>query len=132
MAVFDNSGLCGIFEGPYKHRKKARLSKPALETLSIVVYKQPVTRAEIEAIRGVNVDGVMKVLLEKEFIRIAGRKDVPGKPIVYKTTNKFMQHFGLASLAELPKIDEFVSEHEVKPIEESDGSCCAKCCSGAK
>ncbi len=90
----------------YRQAHKERLTKPALETLAIIAYKQPVTRAEIEAIRGVNVDGVVASLLEKNLIRIMGRKDAPGRPILYGTTKEFLQYFGLNSLADLPKLAE--------------------------
>jgi segregation and condensation protein B len=92
----------------YEHHR--RLSRPALETLAIIAYRQPVTRPEIEAIRGVNVDGVVRSLLEKKLIRILGRKDVPGKPIVYGTTSEFLVHFGLRSLSDLPAPGEFLDE----------------------
>ena len=101
----------------YSLRKKGRLSKPALESLSVVAYKQPVTRAEVEAIRGVNVDGVMALLMEKDFIKILGRKDSPGRPIIYGTTDKFLEYFGLVSVKDLPPIEEFVKEEEPIPEE---------------
>ncbi|MCK5655160.1 MAG: SMC-Scp complex subunit ScpB, partial [Candidatus Aureabacteria bacterium] len=84
----------------------SRLSKPSLETLAIVAYRQPIIKADIEAIRGVNVDGIVKTLLEKDFIKISGRKDVPGRPFLLATTNKFLEYFGLKDLNELPKISE--------------------------
>ncbi len=84
----------------------SRLSKPSLETLAIVAYRQPIIKADIEAIRGVNVDGIVKTLLEKDFIKISGRKDVPGRPFLLTTTNKFLEYFGLKDLNELPKISE--------------------------
>jgi segregation and condensation protein B len=90
----------------FKDRHTERLSKQALETLAIIAYKQPLTRQEIEILRNVNVDGVMKSLLEKSMIRIAGRKKTPGRPIVYGTTRQFLEHFGLMSLDGLPKIEE--------------------------
>lgn len=90
----------------YRQQHKERLSKPALETLAIMAYKQPLTRAEIEAIRGVNVDGVVESLLEKNLIRIMGRKDAPGRPILYGTTKEFLQYFGLNALVDLPKLAE--------------------------
>lgn len=91
----------------YKARHKEKLSGPALETLAIVAYKQPVTRLDIESIRGVNVDGVVASLLEKGLVRIAGRKEVIGRPFVYGTTRQFLEYFGLKSLQDLPKIEEF-------------------------
>src|SRR6185503_12195435 len=81
----------------YKTKHKEKLSKPALETLAIIAYKQPVSRADVETIRGVNSDGVVVHLIEKELIKIVGRKDVPGKPYLYGTTKQFLEYFGLKS-----------------------------------
>ncbi|MBI5145075.1 MAG: SMC-Scp complex subunit ScpB [Candidatus Omnitrophica bacterium] len=89
----------------YKQRRVDRLSKPALETLAIVAYKQPVTRLEVESIRNVNIDGMMRNLLDKDLIRVCGRKKAPGRPKIYGTTRQFLEHFGLKSLEDLPKID---------------------------
>lgn len=86
--------------------KSSKLSQAALETLAVIAYKQPVTRAEIEAIRGVNVDSTLKTLLEKRFVEIVGYKDVVGKPATYGTTNEFLLQFGLKALSELPSIEE--------------------------
>ena len=91
----------------YKNRRAERLSKPALETLAIIAYKQPLTKLEIESIRNVNIDGMMQNLLDKGLVRICGRKKAPGRPFVYGTTRKFLEYFGLKSLEELPKIDNF-------------------------
>lgn len=91
----------------YKERRAERLSKPALETLAIIAYKQPVTRLEIESLRNVNIDGVMGSLVEKNLIRITGRKKAPGRPHVFGTTRQFLEHFGLASLEGLPKMEDF-------------------------
>jgi segregation and condensation protein B len=91
----------------YDTRKKLNLSPQALETLAIIAYKQPITRAEIEKIRGVGVDHVLRLLMEHEMIRICGRKDVPGKPSLYATTKNFLTFFGLLSLKDLPSIEEF-------------------------
>ena len=93
----------------YKGRRVERLSQPALETLAIIAYKQPVTRLEIESIRNVNVDGMIKTFLEKGLIRITGRKKAPGRQKVYGTTRQFLEHFGLKSLDELPKIEGFLT-----------------------
>jgi len=84
-----------------------RLTGPSLETLAIIAYKQPITRSEIEAIRGVNVERILHTLEEKELIRTRGRLEAPGRPILYGTTTEFLQHFGLKSLDELPKLKEF-------------------------
>ncbi|OGW75070.1 MAG: SMC-Scp complex subunit ScpB [Omnitrophica bacterium RBG_13_46_9] len=88
-------------------REETRLSTPALETLAIIAYRQPITRSEIEGIRGVNVDGVIKTLLDKDLIKIRGRKDAPGRPITYGTTDEFLKRFGLKGLEQLPKLREF-------------------------
>jgi segregation and condensation protein B len=88
-------------------RPPDRLSGPSLETLAIIAYRQPITRTDIEAIRGVNVDGVLHTLEERDLIRTRGRVDGPGRPILYGTTSEFLQHFGLKSLEELPKLKEF-------------------------
>ncbi|MEM9553761.1 MAG: SMC-Scp complex subunit ScpB [Acidobacteriota bacterium] len=84
-----------------------RLSMPALETLAIVAYRQPVTAPEIQELRGVNSSGVLKTLLERRLVRIAGRKEVVGKPFLYATTREFLMHFGLRSLKELPPLEQF-------------------------
>lgn len=100
----------------FKDRYTSRLSKPALETLAIIAYKQPLTRNEIELLRNVNVDGVMKSLLDKNLIRICGKKKAPGRPCVYGTTKAFLEHFGLKSLADLPKIEDFNDLAEKKDL----------------
>ena len=87
-------------------KRVKQASRSALETLAILAYKQPVTRAEIEGIRGVDISGVMSTLLERGFVKIVGKKEVPGRPFLYGTTEKFLEHFGLKSLAELPQIGE--------------------------
>lgn len=84
-----------------------RLSQSSLETLAIIAYKQPIIKAEIEAIRGVNSDGVVKTLLERRLIKILGRKEAPGRPLMYGTTREFLQQFGLRDLSELPTLKEF-------------------------
>jgi segregation and condensation protein B len=83
-----------------------RLSAAALETLAVVAYKQPVTRADIEAIRGVQAGPLLRTLLQKGLVRITGRAEVIGRPLLYGTTKKFLEHFGLKSLNELPKVEE--------------------------
>jgi segregation and condensation protein B len=105
-----------------KQDNPKKLSRAALETLSIIAYKQPVTKPEIEHIRGVNCDYTIQKLLEKELIAIMGRKDAPGKPLIYGTSDKFMQHFGLGSIDDLPQLKEIKKpENEIgepAPIEE--------------
>lgn len=99
----------------YKTSGADRLRGPSLETLAIIAYKQPVTKPEIETIRGVNVDGVLKTLIEKNLIRIVGRKETIGRPILYGTTSEFLQYFGLNSLDELPKMEEFnITERDIE------------------
>ncbi|MBM3255025.1 MAG: SMC-Scp complex subunit ScpB [Candidatus Omnitrophica bacterium] len=101
----------------YKQRNVERLSKPALETLAIIAYKQPLTRLDIESLRNVNIDGVMKSLLDKDLIRVTGRKKSPGRPKVYGTTRQFLEYFGLKSLEELPKIENFSTLAQQKEVE---------------
>lgn len=86
--------------------KPARLSAPALETLAIIAYRQPITRADVEAVRGVNIDGVLQTLMERGLVKIAGRAEIPGRPLLYETTQFFLDHFGLRSLDELPNVEE--------------------------
>ena len=93
----------------YRQRNKQRLSLAAMETLAIVAYKQPITKMEIEAIRGVNVDGVVKNLIVLDLIKIEGRKEVIGRPFLFMTTRKFLEYFGLNTLKDLPKLEDFVT-----------------------
>lgn len=93
----------------FPENRAPRLSAPALETLAIIAYRQPITRADIEAIRGVSIDGVMQTILDRGLIRIAGRSEVPGRPLLYETTQFFMEHFGLKDLDDLPNAGELRS-----------------------
>jgi len=86
--------------------KPGRLSAPALETLAIIAYRQPITRADVEAVRGVNIDGVLQTLMERGLVKIAGRAEIPGRPLLYETTQFFLDHFGLRNLDELPNVEE--------------------------
>jgi segregation and condensation protein B len=88
----------------------SRLSLPSLETLAIIAYKQPIIRAEIEQIRGVNSDSAIRTLYEKRLIKIMGRKEAPGRPFLYGTTREFLQYFGLKNLTELPTLKEMIRE----------------------
>jgi segregation and condensation protein B len=90
----------------FPENRQARLSAPAMETLAIIAYRQPITRADIEAVRGVAVDGVMQTLLDRNLVRIAGRADIAGRPLLYETTQFFMEHFGLKNLDDLPNASE--------------------------
>ena len=97
-----------------KFDKTTKLSQPSLDTLAIIAYKQPLTKAEVEEIRGVDSSGVVRTLLEKKVISPAGRKKVPGRPIMYRTTRKFLEYFGLRDLSDLPTLEDFKeSELEV-------------------
>jgi segregation and condensation protein B len=90
----------------YGKKNDSKLSKAALETLSIIAYSQPITRSEIEAIRGVSADNMIRLLLERELIRETGKKDIPGKPVQFGTTKEFLKLFRLDSIADLPKLNE--------------------------
>ena len=98
--------------------RPARISRATLETLAIIAYKQPIIRAEIEVIRGVDVDGVLSTLLERRLVRIVARKDVPGRPFLYGTTTEFLELFNLKDLANLPTLKEM--EEMTLPPENSD------------
>ena len=97
-----------------------RLSMAALETLAIVAYRQPVTGPEIQDLRGVNSSGVLKTLLDRRLIRIAGRKQVVGKPFLYRTTREFLMHFGLVGLGDLPPLAEFEESFGALEVEIED------------
>jgi segregation and condensation protein B len=86
--------------------KPARLSSPALETLAIIAYRQPITRADVEAVRGVTIDGVLQTLMERGLVKIGGRAEIPGRPLLYETTQLFLDHFGLRTVDELPNVQE--------------------------
>jgi segregation and condensation protein B len=105
-----------------KAKTVQKLSRSALESLAIIAYKQPLVRAEIEEIRGVETSGVLRTLCERKLVRIVGRKDVPGRPIMYGTTKFFLEHFGLQDLSQLPPLREFKelgeSEQALLPIED--------------
>lgn len=86
--------------------KPARLTPPSLETLAIIAYRQPITRADVEAVRGVAIDSVLQTLMERGLVKIAGRAEVPGRPLLYETTQFFLERFGLRNLDELPNSEE--------------------------
>ena len=100
-------------------RNQKKLSRAALETLSIIAYRQPITRPEIEFIRGVNCDYAIQKLLEKKLIDIAGRADAPGRPLLYQTSPFFMEYFGINDLKDLPTPKDF-SQEENSIGQESD------------
>ena len=99
-----------------------RLSQAALETLAIIAYRQPILRSEVESIRGVDVGGILRLLLEKSLIKILGRKNVPGRPIIYGTTQKFLEFFSLKDISSLPTLEEIgeLGDHNVTVIEEEE------------
>jgi segregation and condensation protein B len=107
-----------------KAKAATRLSRSALESLAIIAYKQPLVRSEIEEIRGVETSGVLRTLLERKLVRIVGRKDVPGRPIMYGTTKFFLEHFGLSDLSQLPPLREVKelreAEQSLLPMEDGD------------
>jgi segregation and condensation protein B len=107
-----------------KAKSNAKLSRSALESLAIIAYKQPIVRSEIEEIRGVETSGVVRTLLERKLVRIVGRKEVPGRPIMYGTTKFFLEHFGLNDLSQLPPLREFKelgeSEQSLLPMDPMD------------
>ncbi len=107
----------------FRGRIPSRLTQAALECLAIVAYKQPISRTEVEAIRGVNVDGVLRTLLDRNLIRIAGRGEGVGRPILYATTGDFLKYFGLNLLSDLPKLDELnelLRDHDIVLTEEDE------------
>jgi segregation and condensation protein B len=99
-----------VLKERYGKKQEGKLSRAALETLAIIAYSQPITRAEIENLRGVSADSMLKLLLSKNLIREVGKKDAPGKPVQYGTTKEFLKMFGLKSIADLPKLDEYEKE----------------------
>ncbi|MEW5815124.1 MAG: SMC-Scp complex subunit ScpB [Spirochaetota bacterium] len=102
--------LWGFLRDYYGQKNKNRLSRAALETLAIIAYSQPITKAEIENLRGVSAEGMLKVLLERNLIREVGKKETPGRPVQYGTTKEFLTSFRLKSISDLPKLDELDRE----------------------
>jgi len=99
---------------------RKKLSRAALETLAIISYKQPVTKSGMEAIRGVNCDYSVQKLLDMELVMIAGREEGPGRPLLYETTDKFMDHFGLNNITDLPQLKEFETEDQTIGLNEEE------------
>ena len=98
------------------------MSAPALETLAIVAYRQPITKAAIEAVRGVNVDGVLQSLIERGLVSISGRSDLPGKPFLYETSSNFLEHFGIKNVEDLPNSAELRSVELPQPESEKESA----------
>lgn len=109
-ALSPKKDLWEFLKNRYGKKNEAKLSKAAMETLSIIAYSQPITRSEIEAIRGVSADNMIRLLIERDFIKEVGKKDIPGKPVQFGTTKEFLNFFRLNSIADLPKLDETESE----------------------
>lgn len=125
--MITSSNFAPFLKKLFKNRYSDKLSKPALESLAIIAYKQPLTKAEIESLRNVNVDGVIKSLVDKNLIRICGRKKIPGRPFVFGTTREFLEHFGLKSLQDLPKMEDFTvlaqekeAQIDIEPITQGE------------
>ncbi len=110
VTLYPKKELWKFLENHYGKKNSDKLSRAALETLSIVAYSQPVTRAEIENIRGVSSDGMIKLLTERGLIKVVGKKEAPGRPLQYGTTKEFLKLFKLKSIADLPKLEEPYSE----------------------
>lgn len=108
-AFFTKEKYHEVISAHLKEMNQKKLTKPAMETLSIIAYKQPVSRIEIEQIRGVNCEYTLQKLLEKELIEIAGRLNAPGSPLLYKTSEQFMNYFGLKTINDLPKLKEITN-----------------------
>jgi len=106
--------FASYIERLYKPQSSSGLSKAALETLAIIAYKQPITRGEIEMIRGVKVDSSIATLVEKELIKEVGRKDGPGRPVLFGTTPDFLRYFGLKDLKDLPDPEEFIIQNTIE------------------
>ena len=107
--------------------KPARMSSPALETLAIIAYRQPITRADVEVVRGVTIDGVLQTLMERGLVKIGGRAEIPGRPLLYETTQLFLDHFGLRTLDELPNVEELRTRYlpvapRPQPVAEGDAA----------
>lgn len=109
---FRTKSSCSEWIRKLRKTRAPRLSRSSMEVLAIIAYKQPIMRTEVEAIRGVDSASVLKTLLERRLIRILGRKDVPGRPIVYGTTREFLQFFGLRNLSDLPTLKEIEELHK--------------------
>lgn len=104
--IYTRPEYASVLTHLFPETKAQKLSQPAMETLAIIAYRQPMTKASIEAVRGVSSDGMVQRLLDAELVKIAGRSDLPGRPLLYETTNFFYEHFGVKSIEELPNSQE--------------------------
>ncbi|MDY4211780.1 MAG: SMC-Scp complex subunit ScpB [Treponema sp.] len=109
-ALIPKKEIWNVLKERYGNKNEGKLSRSAMETLSIIAYSQPVTRAEIESIRGVSADNMIRLLMERNLIKEVDKKDIPGKPSLYGTTKEFLKFFRLNSIADLPKLDEAEEE----------------------
>ena len=109
-ALIPKKEIWNVLKERYGNKNEGKLSRSAMETLSIIAYSQPVTRAEIESIRGVSADNMIRLLMERNLIKEVDKKDIPGKPSLYGTTIEFLKFFRLNSIADLPKLDEAEEE----------------------
>jgi segregation and condensation protein B len=114
--IYTRPDFAGFVKLLFPGRKPERLSPPAMETLAIIAYRQPVTKSALEAVRGVSCDGMLQKLLDRELVKISGRADLPGRPLLYATTEIFLEHFGITDIEELPNIG------ELRKVELPDGT----------
>ena len=114
--IYTLSDYSGFVRHLFPGRKPERLSAPAMETLAVIAYRQPVTKSAIEAVRGVSCDGMLQKLLDRELVKIDGRADLPGRPLLYATTELFLEHFGITDIEDLPNIG------ELRQVKLPDGS----------
>ncbi len=114
--IYTRPDYAGFVKLLFPSRKPERLSPPAMETLAIIAYRQPVTKSALEAVRGVSCDGMLQKLLDRELVKITGRADLPGRPLLYATTELFLEHFGITDIEELPNIG------ELRKVELPDGT----------
>ncbi|MBI4314090.1 MAG: SMC-Scp complex subunit ScpB [Candidatus Omnitrophica bacterium] len=119
--VVTDPALAQVLGRIYRKVRPARLSRPGMETLAIIAYRQPITKSEIEEIRGVDVDGVLKSLLERSIVQIVGRKEGVGRPLLYGTTEVFLERFGLKSLEHLPSISELQATLQAHEAQRPEG-----------
>ena len=118
-----NNTACGPWVRTLLDKDRAtKLSKPALETLAIIAYRQPVMRSEIESVRGVSVDSILRNLVEMQLVKVVGRSELPGRPWLFGTTQRFLEHFGLRSLEDMPGMDELKrrDEEQSKKAEQTE------------
>lgn len=116
--LFSKPDYADWVSGLFDNVRPSRLSPPALESLAIIAYRQPVTKVAVEAVRGVSVDGVLNTLLDRNLIKIAGRADLPGRPLLYETTESFLDHFGISDVEQLPNSTELRTMKLPEPEEE--------------